>query len=89
MSPAHAEEGAEPQMTEMSQIQTKGSGNGPEAIHVSESDEETTKVVHADGTIDYIDKNAIGGEVNVMPDGYFRSPQFIGTVAVWLCAVGK
>ena len=40
------------------------------------------KVVHADGTVDYIDHHAIGGEREIMPKGYFRSPQFIGTVTV-------
>lgn len=40
------------------------------------------KVVHADGTIDYVDTHALGGEAKEMPSGYFRSAQFIGTVAV-------
>jgi hypothetical protein len=49
---------------------------------VLENDGETAKVVHADGTIDIIDAHALGGEVDGMPPGYFRSPQFIGTVMV-------
>jgi MFS family permease len=38
------------------------------------------KLVHADGFVDYVDKKAIGGDVEGMPRGYFRSPQFIGTI---------
>lgn len=40
------------------------------------------KVVHTDGTVDYIDVHAIGGDVQQMPKGYFRSLPFIGTVLV-------
>ena len=40
------------------------------------------KVVHTDGTIDYIDAKAIGGDFEEMPKGYFWSPSFIGTVTV-------
>jgi hypothetical protein len=39
-------------------------------------------VVHTDGTVDYIDANAIGGEMQDMPKGYFRSLPFLGTVVV-------
>ncbi|KAI8627941.1 trichothecene efflux pump [Xylariaceae sp. FL1651] len=42
--------------------------------------ETEVKVVHTDGTIDYVDRNAVGGDAAEMPDGYFTSPQFIGTV---------
>ncbi|KAH7037400.1 trichothecene efflux pump [Microdochium trichocladiopsis] len=38
------------------------------------------RVEHADGTVDYIDEKAIGGDSNAMPDGYFRSAPFILTV---------
>ena len=48
---------------------------------------EAAEVVHADGTIDYVDTHAMGGEVETMPAGYFRSPQFIGTVLVSVLAV--
>ncbi|KAF4954933.1 hypothetical protein FGADI_4933 [Fusarium gaditjirri] len=34
----------------------------------------------ADGTVEYVDKNALGDELDRMPDGYYRSPQFIGTL---------
>ncbi|KAL2851411.1 fungal trichothecene efflux pump [Aspergillus pseudodeflectus] len=37
-------------------------------------------VVHTDGTVDYIDADAIGGEMQDMPKGYFRSLPFLGTV---------
>jgi hypothetical protein len=40
------------------------------------------KVVHTDGTIDYIDARAVGGDVTEMPAGYYWSSSFIGTVAV-------
>ncbi|KAH6987232.1 trichothecene efflux pump [Ilyonectria destructans] len=42
--------------------------------------DQTEKVVHADGTIDYLDAKAVGGDVDEMPKGYFLSAQFIGTV---------
>jgi hypothetical protein len=50
--------------------------------HILDIDGETAQVVHADGTVDIIDAHALGGEVDVMPPGYFRSAQFIGTVVV-------
>ncbi|KAH7121924.1 trichothecene efflux pump [Dactylonectria estremocensis] len=37
----------------------------------------TEKVVHADGTIDYLDAKAVGGDVDEMPAGYFLSAKFI------------
>lgn len=55
---------------------------GKEVTQVLENDGYTAKVVHADGTIDYVDAHAIGGEMEAMPRGYFMSPQFIGTVVV-------
>ncbi|KAH8684143.1 trichothecene efflux pump [Ilyonectria robusta] len=47
---------------------------------LSKGVEQTEKVVHADGTIDYLDAKAVGGDVDEMPKGYFLSAQFIGTV---------
>lgn len=41
---------------------------------------EAVETVHADGTVDLVDTHAIGGELEEMPPGYFRSLQFIGTV---------
>lgn len=48
--------------------------------------------VHVDGTVDNIDTKAIGGDVDELPAGYFRSPPFIGTVVVsqkllWLAGI--
>ena len=40
------------------------------------------RVVHVDGTVGYVDRKAIGGEREGMPKGYFRSPQFVGTMVV-------
>lgn len=50
--------------------------------HDSKFDHSTdvAKVVHTDGTIDYIDARAIGGDVDELPKGYFLTPSFIGTV---------
>ncbi|KAF4339409.1 trichothecene efflux pump [Fusarium beomiforme] len=36
----------------------------------------------ADGTVEYVDKNILGDELHRMPNGYYRSPQFLGTLAV-------
>jgi hypothetical protein len=38
--------------------------------------------VHTDGTVDYVDTHAVGGDIAQMPDGYFRSMSFIMTVVV-------
>ena len=37
---------------------------------------------HVDGTVDLVDARAVGGDLDQMPAGYYRSPQFIGTVVV-------
>lgn len=58
------------------------SNQGAEVMQVLENDGVRAKVVHADGTVDYVDAQAIGGELESMPRGYFMSPQFIGTVVV-------
>lgn len=42
------------------------------------------EIIMADGTIEYVDKNAFGHELDRMPNGYYRSTQFIGTLAVRL-----
>lgn len=60
--------------------------SGPDDIRqVLEVNGRTAKVLHADGTIDIIDTDALGGEADSMPTGYYRSPQFIGTVVVSEC----
>lgn len=48
----------------------------------SETRRNALKVVHTDGTINYVDNKAVGGDSAEMPEGYFRSVQFIGTVVV-------
>lgn len=50
--------------------------------NVHTEDSNVTKVTHADGTVDYIDVKAIGGDYEKMHRGYFRSSQFIGTLTV-------
>lgn len=53
-----------------------------EPHQTQDGDGTRTKVVYADGAVDYVDDRAMGGELNGMPKGYYTSPQFIGTVAV-------
>ncbi|KAI0154272.1 trichothecene efflux pump [Xylariaceae sp. FL1272] len=53
--------------------------------HVEDSDKASAydyklKVVMTDGTINYVDRKVVGGDVAEMPDGYFTSPDFILTV---------
>jgi hypothetical protein len=45
-------------------------------------DVQVVQAVHQDGTVDYVDTHAIGGDLDAMPPGYFHSIQFIGTVIV-------
>jgi len=45
-------------------------------------DVEVIQQMHADGTVDFVDTHAIGGDLEQMPKGYFLSFQFIGTVVV-------
>lgn len=66
------------------------------ASDVNSQDGNVTKVTHADGSVDYIDLKAIGGDYAMMHRGYFRSPQFLGTLTVrrglietWILANGK
>jgi hypothetical protein len=40
------------------------------------------KLVHADGTVDYVDGKAIGGDLEQMPKGYYWSKAFLGTLTV-------
>lgn len=51
-----------------------------EKVEVASANEHVEAVEHIDGTVDNIDGHAIGGELDEMPKGYFRSIQFIGTV---------
>lgn len=57
-------------------------GSAHDVAQVLENDGVTAKIVHVDGTIDIVDAHTLGGELDVMPKGYFTSPQFIGTVTV-------
>ncbi|KAF6810260.1 trichothecene efflux pump [Colletotrichum sojae] len=54
--------------------------SGRDDSRVRSDDGNVTKVIHADGTVDYIDSKAVGGDYGAMPPGYFRSPQFLGTL---------
>ncbi|KAH7175466.1 fungal trichothecene efflux pump [Dactylonectria macrodidyma] len=53
----------------------------PETPRSAHTPDNTEKVVFADGTVEYVDKHALGGEYDSMPVGYYRSPQFLGTLA--------
>ena len=50
----------------------------PSAERVAHVD--AVEVVHTDGTVNLVDPHAIGGDYEQMPEGYFRSMHFIGTV---------
>ncbi|KAM0355870.1 hypothetical protein ACHAPU_000257 [Fusarium lateritium] len=39
------------------------------------------KITMADGTVEHIDKNALGDDLDRMPYGYYWSSQFLGTLA--------
>jgi hypothetical protein len=54
--------------------------NEDESNHIE--DVHVVKKVHADGHVDLVDAHAIGGAFEEMPEGYFWSIQFIGTVIV-------
>lgn len=47
---------------------------------------DTVQTVLQDGSIDFVGRKALGGPLHQMPEGYFRSVQFVGTVAVSLDA---
>ncbi|CVK90787.1 uncharacterized protein FMAN_09025 [Fusarium mangiferae] len=51
-----------------------GSGSPQPTVNAEE-------IIMADGTVEYVDKYALGDELDRMPNGYYRSPQFIGTLA--------
>lgn len=46
------------------------------------ADQDIVEVICADGTVGYLDSRIVGGELESMPKGYFRSFSFIGTVTV-------
>jgi len=43
---------------------------------------EVVQQVHTDGTVDFVDTHALGGDFETMPKGYYTSMNFIGTVTV-------
>ncbi|KAF4996845.1 hypothetical protein FDECE_12281 [Fusarium decemcellulare] len=55
-------------------------GESGDIEKASGSNHDVAKVTHADGTVDYLDAEAIGGDYEEMPKGYFLSAPFIGTV---------
>jgi len=61
-------------------MSTKKSQNALHTEHMGDVD--VIQQVHADGTVDYVDTHAVGGDLRQMPDGYFTSIQFIMTVVV-------
>ncbi|KAF4989331.1 hypothetical protein FGRMN_9173 [Fusarium graminum] len=40
----------------------------------------TNKITMADGTVEHVDTNALGVDLDRMPYGYYWSPQFLGTL---------
>jgi hypothetical protein len=48
----------------------------------SEHGVHVVKRVHQDGTVDYIDAHAVGGDLDEMPAGYYVTPNFIFTFLV-------
>lgn len=40
------------------------------------------KAVHVDGSVDYINRKALGGNIKKFPDNYFLRPQFIAVLVV-------
>ncbi|KAF4457273.1 fungal trichothecene efflux pump [Fusarium austroafricanum] len=66
------------------QLETYGledSGDGSGSRRSTGTAVSAEKFIMADGTVGYIDKNALGDELDRMPSGYYRSPQFLGTLA--------
>ncbi|CAK7202258.1 hypothetical protein SEUCBS139899_004980 [Sporothrix eucalyptigena] len=59
----------------------EGKGN-----HEFVAGQDVAKVAHIDGTVDYIDANAVGGDLDDMPPGYYYSPAFLGTMIAVCCA---
>lgn len=55
-------------------------GKESHSHHVDDAD--VVKTAHLDGTVDLVDRRALGGALDEMPKGYFWSVHFIGTVLV-------
>ncbi|KAJ4263814.1 hypothetical protein NW762_005847 [Fusarium torreyae] len=64
------------------QVETYGAkDNGEDSPRSSGTPVNAEKIVMADGTVEYVDKNALGDDLDRMPEGYYRSSQFLGTLA--------
>lgn len=61
------------------------SGRGDEVQTGPQTPVEYAEKVHADGTVDLVDTEALGGDVGQMPVGYFYSAEFLGTLLVCCC----
>jgi hypothetical protein len=61
---------------------TKSHVNSFERLRSIETLGSANKIIMADGTIEKVDKNALGDELDQMPSGYYWSPQFLGSLAV-------
>ncbi|KAI1854215.1 hypothetical protein JX265_000619 [Neoarthrinium moseri] len=72
----HVESARDPKDNQLKEVHTE----------TSEDNKNYLKVVHTDGTVNYVDHNAVGGDAAAMPEGYFRSVEFIGTVVAQCCA---
>ncbi|KAM0470968.1 hypothetical protein ACHAP7_009305 [Fusarium lateritium] len=60
---------------------TKSHANSFEGPLSVETAGSANKITMADGTVEYVDKNALGDELDQMPYGYYWSPQFLGSLA--------
>ncbi|KAG5664674.1 hypothetical protein KAF25_008408 [Fusarium avenaceum] len=60
---------------------TKSHANSFERPRSIETLGSANNIVMADGTIENVDKNALGDELDQMPYGYYWSPQFLGSLA--------
>lgn len=69
-------------------ISADGSPTHEKSVAVQHVDSlDVVQATHVDGTVDLVDRRAIGGELDEMPHGYWHSGQFIGTVAVRECTM--
>ncbi|KAK7421279.1 hypothetical protein QQZ08_009995 [Neonectria magnoliae] len=80
MSDRNSERSAEGRVEKQQPVETL-SNEEPNTPRSSYTPTDMEKVVFADGTIEYVDKHALGGDFEDMPVGYYKSPQFLGTLA--------
>lgn len=50
---------------------------------------DTVQIVHQDGSVDFVDRTTLGGALHQMPEGYFHSVQFVGTVIVGIHVIRR